>query len=117
MNLKTSGLALGTLSSALGAALATLALSAVPVQTAEAAGTCAAAWSATQVYTGGNTASENGINYIANWWTQGNDPATNSGGSGSGQPWTSQGSCTGGGGGTNPPPTDPPPTNPPPAAG
>jgi len=117
MNLKTSGLALGTLSSALGAALATLALSAVPVQTAEAAGTCAAAWSATQVYTGGNTASENGTNYIANWWTQGNDPATNNGGSGSGQPWTSQGSCTGGGGGTNPPPTDPPPTNPPPAAG
>jgi len=117
MNLKTSGLALGTLSSALGAALATLALSAAPVQTAEAAGTCAAAWSATQVYTGGNTASENGTNYIANWWTQGNDPATNNGGSGSGQPWTSQGSCTGGGGGTNPPPTDPPPTNPPPAAG
>jgi len=117
MNLKTSGLALGTLSSALGAALATLALSAVPVQTAEAAGTCAAAWSATQVYTGGNTASENGTNYIANWWTQGNDPATNNGGSGSGQPWTSQGSCTGGGGGTTPPPVDPPPTNPPPAAG
>lgn len=118
MNLKTTGLALGTLSSALGAALATLALSAVPVQTAEAAGTCAAAWSATQVYTGGNTASENGTNYIANWWTQGNDPATNNGGSGSGQPWTSQGSCTGGGGGTTPPPVDPPPpTNPPPAAG
>lgn len=117
MNLKTSGLALGTLSSALGAALATLALSAVPVQTAEAAGTCAAAWSASQVYTGGNTASENGTNYIANWWTQGNDPATNNGGSGSGQPWTSQGSCTGGGGGTTPPPVDPPPTNPPPAAG
>ena len=86
MNLKTSGLALGTLSSALGAALATLALSAVPVQTAEAAGTCAAAWSATQVYTGGNTASENGNNYIANWWTQGNDPATSSGGSGSDKP-------------------------------
>lgn len=118
MNLKTSGLALGTLSSALGAALATLALSAVPVQTAQAAGTCAAAWSASQVYTGGNTASENGNNYIANWWTQGNDPATSSGGSGSGQPWTSQGSCTGGGGGTTPPPVDPPPpTNPPPAAG
>jgi len=67
------------------------------------------------VYTGGNTASENGTNYIANWWTQGNDPATNNGGSGSGQPWTSQGSCTGGG--TTPPPVDPPPTNPPPAAG
>jgi chitinase len=66
-------------------------------------GSCAATWSPTQVYTGGNTASENGINYTANWWTQGNDPATNSGPSGSGQPWTSTGSCTGGtagGGGT-----------------
>ena len=58
-------------------------------------GNCAAAWSATQVYTGGNTASENGTNYTANWWTQGNDPATSSGPSGSGQPWTASGSCTG----------------------
>jgi len=47
-------------------------------------------------------ASENGINYTANWWTQGNDPATNNGGSGSGQPWTSDGACTGGSGGTPP---------------
>jgi chitinase len=62
-------------------------------------GTCAPAWSATQVYTGGNTASENGNNYTANWWTQGNDPATSSGPAGSGQPWTSNGSCTGGSGG------------------
>jgi chitinase len=75
---------------------------------AQAATTCAAAWSATTVYTGGQQASENGINYTANWWTQGNDPATNNGGSGSGQPWTSGGSCTGGsgsgpgGGGTGP---------------
>jgi chitodextrinase len=48
-------------------------------------GTCATAWSAAQVYTGGNQASENGINYTANWWTQGNDPATNNGPSGSGR--------------------------------
>jgi chitinase len=41
-------------------------------------------------------ASENSINYVANWWTQGNDPATNNGGSGSGEPWTSQGTCTSG---------------------
>jgi hypothetical protein len=54
---------------------------------------CAAAWSSTQVYTAGMTASESGIDYVANWWTQGNDPATNNGGSGSGQPWTSQGAC------------------------
>jgi chitinase len=66
---------------------------------AQAATACAAAWSSTAVYTAGEQASENGINYTANWWTQGNDPATNNGGPGSGQPWTSNGSCTGGGGG------------------
>ena len=60
---------------------------------------CAAAWSSTAVYTAGDQASEDGINYTANWWTQGNDPATNNGGSGSGEPWTSDGSCTGGSGG------------------
>jgi hypothetical protein len=65
---------------------------------AQASTACAAAWSSTAVYTGGQQASENGINYTANWWTQGNDPATNNGGSGSGQPWTSDGACTGGSG-------------------
>ena len=60
-------------------------------------GGCAAAWSSSTAYNGGAVASENGINYVANWWTQGNDPATNSGASGSGEPWTSQGACTGGG--------------------
>jgi len=69
---------------------------------AQASATCAAAWSSTTVYTAGNQASESGINYTANWWTQGNNPATNNGGSGSGQPWTSDGACTGGGGGTPP---------------
>jgi len=66
---------------------------------AQAATACAAAWSSTAVYTAGQQASENGINYTANWWTQGNDPATNNGGSGSGEPWTSNGACAGGGGG------------------
>jgi chitinase len=66
---------------------------------AQASTTCAAAWSSSTVYTGGEQASENGINYTANWWTQGNDPATNNGGPGSGEPWTSDGPCTGGGGG------------------
>ncbi|MDE2316569.1 MAG: carbohydrate-binding protein [Xanthomonadaceae bacterium] len=60
-------------------------------------GTCAAAWNAGTAYNGGAVVSENGIDYVANWWTQGNDPATNSGAAGSGEPWTSQGSCTGGG--------------------
>jgi chitinase len=73
-----------------------LALASAPA--AQAATACAAAWSSTAVYTGGEQASENGINYTANWWTQGNDPATNNGGSGSGEPWTSNGSCTGGSG-------------------
>ncbi|HXB49968.1 MAG TPA: carbohydrate-binding protein, partial [Streptosporangiaceae bacterium] len=72
-----------------------LALAAGPAQEATA---CAAAWSSTAVYTAGMQASENGTNYTANWWTQGNDPATNNGGSGSGQPWTSNGACTGGSG-------------------
>ncbi|WP_323377292.1 carbohydrate-binding protein [Streptomyces sp. RB17] len=71
---------------------------------AQAATTCAAAWSSTAVYTAGQQASENGVNYTANFWTQNNDPATSNGGSGSGQPWTSDGACTGGssggGGGT-----------------
>src|ERR1700744_2485023 len=77
---------------------------------AQAATTCAAAWSASTVYTGGQQASENGINYTANWWTQGNDPATSNGGSGSGPPWAPNGACTGGsgtppgGGGSTPPP-------------
>jgi hypothetical protein len=54
---------------------------------------CAAAWSSTQVYTGGMTASESGIDYIANYWTEGQNPTTNNGPAGSGQPWTSQGAC------------------------
>jgi chitinase len=105
-----SRLAFSALGSAVAAAFAVTTLAAVPVETVEAQTlpACAAAWSAGTVYNGGNTASENGVNYKANWWTQGNDPASNSGGSGSGQPWTSQGSC-GGGGTTNPPPPPPPP--------
>jgi chitinase len=65
---------------------------------AQASTACAAAWSSTTVYTAGEQASEDGINYTANWWTEGNDPATSNGGSGSGEPWTSDGACTGGGG-------------------
>lgn len=61
--------------------------------------TCAPAWSSTQVYTGGNQVSLNGVNYTANFWTQGQNPSTNNGGAGSGQPWTSNGSCSGSGGG------------------
>jgi chitinase len=81
-----------------------LALSSGPAQAATA---CAAAWSSTAVYTAGMQASENGTNYTANWWTQGNDPATNNGGPGSGQPWTSNGACAGGSGGSPSPSPSP----------
>jgi len=60
--------------------------------------TCAPAWSATQVYTVGNQASLSAINYQANWWTLNENPSTHNGGPGSGQPWTSIGSCSGPGG-------------------
>ena len=70
-------------------------------------------WSAAAVYVAGNTATEGGKTYKANWWTQGNDPATNNGGSGTGMPWTITTNC-----GTTPPPpptpAPPPPTPTPP---
>ncbi|HEU0276901.1 MAG TPA: glycosyl hydrolase family 18 protein [Rhodanobacteraceae bacterium] len=104
------------LSSALTLALGATGLAIVPAQSvlAQTAPSCAAPWSASSVYNGGATASENGTNYVANWWTQGQDPATNSGPAGSGRPWTPQGAC---GSGTPPPapPPAPPPPNPPPA--
>jgi chitinase len=84
--------------SALGLTVSCSILALASWSTAEASTACAAAWSSSTVYTAGEQASENGINYTANWWTQGNDPATNNGGSGSGQPWTSDGACTGGSG-------------------
>jgi chitodextrinase len=87
-------------------AQASLALSAAQSSTA-----CATAWSSATVYTAGDQASEDGINYTANWWTQGNDPATNNGGSGSGQPWTSDGSCTGGSGSSPSPSPSPSPSS------
>jgi chitodextrinase len=64
-----------------------------------AAQTCAPTWNSTSVYTAGMQASLNGINYTANFWTQNQNPATNNGGPGSGQPWTSNGSCSGSSGG------------------
>jgi len=57
-------------------------------------GSCATAWSSTQVYTAGMTASYSGENYVANYWTQNNNPSTNNGGAGSGEPWTATGVCS-----------------------
>jgi chitinase len=82
--------------SAFGLAVGGSVIAVASATTAQAAATCAAAWSSSTVYTAGQQASENGTEYTANYWTQGNDPATNNGGSGSGQPWTSNGACTGG---------------------
>src|SRR5690242_15265835 len=105
MNVKRSvswsRLALGVLGSLGGSVMSAGLLSAVPATVhAQTAATCAAAWSAGTAYSGGAVASENGVNYLANWWTQGDDPATHSGPTGSGQPWTSQGACGGSGGGS-----------------
>ena len=51
-------------------------------------------WSASQVYTAGAVVLDAGKTYTANWWTQGNEPVTNNGGSGSGQPWTLSSGCS-----------------------
>lgn len=65
----------------------------LPTVPASADATCAATWSASQVYTGGMTASLNGHNYQAKWWTQGEQPPGSSG------VWSDEGTCGGGGGG------------------
>ena len=69
-------------------------------------------WNAATAYSAGDTVTEGGTTYKANWWTQGNDPAANNGATGTGEPWTVASSCT-----TSPPPptpTPPPPTPAPP---
>jgi chitinase len=53
---------------------------------------CALAWNSATIYTTGGVASVDGVDYKANWWTQGESPATHSS-DGIGQPWTRVGSC------------------------
>ena len=77
---------------------------------AQAATSCQP-WNASTAYTAGDTVTENGVTYKANWWTQGNDPAANNGGSGTGQPWTVTTGCSA----APPPPTPAPPPPAPPA--
>jgi chitinase len=76
---------------------------------ASAAVACAPAWSATQVYVGGDVASQNSHNYGAKWWTQNESPATHSG---QWDVWADQGACGGTTTPTTPPTTGPttPPT-------
>ncbi len=53
-------------------------------------GTCTdPAWSASQVYTGGNVVSHNGHKWTAQWWTQGEEPGT----TGQWGVWTDNGAC------------------------
>ncbi|MFJ4922885.1 glycoside hydrolase family 19 protein [Streptomyces sp. NPDC088725] len=61
------------------------------------AAACTGSWNAGAVYWGGDTASYNGHNWQAKWWTQGETPGTT-------DVWADQGAC----GGDTPPPTDPP---------
>ncbi|MFC9390462.1 glycoside hydrolase family 19 protein [Streptomyces venezuelae] len=75
----------------------------LPAASAGAAVACAAAWNSSSVYTGGMTASHNGHNWQAKWWTQNETPGT----TGEWGVWADQGVC-GGGGGTTPPTTPPP---------
>lgn len=84
-------------------------------------GSCAAPWSATQVYTGGMVASVGSNNYTAAFWTQNQNPTTpgNSGAAGTGDPWGLPVPCGGGGPTPTPTPTPKPtptPTPPPPGS-
>ncbi|MDF2455192.1 MAG: peptidase domain protein [Cytophagaceae bacterium] len=51
------------------------------------------AWLSNTAYVGGNTVEQGGIKYLANWWNYNQSPSLNNGPSGSGQPWTSLGTC------------------------
>jgi len=64
-----------------------------PATTASAA-ECATPWSPSSVYTGGGSASYNGHNWNAKWWTQNETP-------GASDVWADQGAC-GSGGSTDP---------------
>ena len=88
-----------------GVAVAGAAAALLPMTASNAAEACAAAYSTSTVYVGGNKVSYNGHNWNAKWWTQYETPST--GGSGV---WQDAGVCgnggggnTGGGGTTQPP--------------
>ncbi|MEV7276918.1 glycoside hydrolase family 19 protein [Streptomyces sp. NPDC093111] len=70
----------------------------LPATSAAAAPACAAAWSSGAVYTGGMTASHNGHNWQAKWWTQNETPGT----TGQWGVWADQGVCGDGGGNPDP---------------
>ncbi|KAJ3066574.1 hypothetical protein HDU99_003809, partial [Rhizoclosmatium hyalinum] len=65
-------------------------IAATLVAVAQAQTACAPPYDSTKTYLKGDVASENGNNYVANWWALNNDPAANSGSWGQ---WTNQGPC------------------------
>lgn len=80
----------------LSISLGLLATVSTPAAAAQASGgTCAAPWNGNTAYMAGMTVSVDNTNYVANWWNRAETPASNSGGPGSGQPWTNQGACSG----------------------
>src|SRR6185436_12992585 len=85
---------------AVSVAIAGAAAALLPMTASNAAAACVTAYSSSQVYTGGMTASYSSHNWQAKWWTQGEAPST--GGSGV---WQDLGTCGGGGGGGGTTPT------------
>ncbi len=86
---------LTSLAAALAATGALLVLG--PAAPTASAAACASPWSSSTVYTGGKSASYNGHNWTAKWWTQNETP-------GRSDVWADQGTC---GGGTDPGNPDP----------
>jgi predicted chitinase len=87
-------------------AIGGVAAAVIPMTVSNAAAACVTPYSAGTTYWGNDTASYNGHNWRAKWWSLGEAPST--GGTGV---WADNGEC-GAGGGTTPPPgggTTPPP--------
>ncbi|HEV2991469.1 MAG TPA: carbohydrate-binding protein [Candidatus Angelobacter sp.] len=82
-----------------------------PTPSGGGGGSCAAAWTSTVQYCAGAVVSVGSNNYKAQFCSQGANPTTpgNSGPAGTGDPWFSPVSCSGGGGGGTPTPTPTPP--------
>ncbi|AZM56943.1 chitinase [Streptomyces sp. WAC 01529] len=69
-----------------------------PAAPSASAAECASPWNSSSVYTGGKSASYNGHNWTAKWWTQNETP-------GRSDVWADQGTCGGGTGPGNPDPS------------
>ena len=64
-----------------------------PTATSAGGGGCYTAWVSNITYPTGSLVTYNGINYQANYPTNGDNPALHSGPAGSGQPWLTLGAC------------------------